>query len=112
MVRMGWSRRPAALHCHSSRAQCRPPTHCTDRLRAEPVSDWDICLLGTLRWPGKPGNRKSVFAAETSRMKVTPYGAWESPITSDLIVTGSIRLGDLTIDNGDIYWVETRPNES
>jgi dipeptidyl aminopeptidase/acylaminoacyl peptidase len=40
-----------------------------------------------------------------------PYGAWRSPITSDLIVGESIGLGDILVDGGDIYWIEARPSE-
>jgi dipeptidyl aminopeptidase/acylaminoacyl peptidase len=40
-----------------------------------------------------------------------PYGAWRSPITSDLIVGETIGLGDILIDDGDIYWIEGRPRE-
>ena len=40
-----------------------------------------------------------------------PYGAWRSPITSDLIVGETIGLGDILIDGGDIYWIEGRPSE-
>ena len=40
-----------------------------------------------------------------------PYGAWKSPITSDLIVAETIGLGAVLIDGGDIYWTESRPGE-
>jgi dipeptidyl aminopeptidase/acylaminoacyl peptidase len=40
-----------------------------------------------------------------------PYGAWRSPITSDLIVGEAIGLGDILIDGADIYWIEGRPSE-
>ncbi|MGF1498055.1 MAG: S9 family peptidase [Elainellaceae cyanobacterium] len=40
-----------------------------------------------------------------------PYGSWKSPITSDLIVAGSIRLGEMRLDGEDIYWLEGRPTE-
>ena len=40
-----------------------------------------------------------------------PYGSWRSPITTDLIVSGSIGLGQLAVDGEDIYWVEMRPSE-
>ena len=40
-----------------------------------------------------------------------PYGAWRSPITSDLIVGETIGLGDVLVDGGDIYWIEGRPGE-
>ena len=40
-----------------------------------------------------------------------PYGSWKSPITTGLIVSGSIGLGQLALDGEDIYWVEMRPSE-
>jgi dipeptidyl aminopeptidase/acylaminoacyl peptidase len=40
-----------------------------------------------------------------------PYGAWRSPITSDLIVAETIGLGGVIVDGGDIYWTESRPGE-
>src|SRR5580704_15064008 len=40
-----------------------------------------------------------------------PYGAWKSPITSDLIVAETIGLGAVLVDGGDIYWIESRPGE-
>ena len=43
--------------------------------------------------------------------QVAPYGSWKSPITSDLIVSETIGIGDLCIDGEDIYWVEMRPAE-
>jgi len=42
---------------------------------------------------------------------IAAYGAWKSPISSDLIVTSTIRPGQLQLDGGDIYWNETRPTE-
>lgn len=42
---------------------------------------------------------------------VAPYGSWKSPITSDLIVAGSIGLGQLALDGENIYWTEQRPSE-
>jgi dipeptidyl aminopeptidase/acylaminoacyl peptidase len=43
---------------------------------------------------------------------IAPYGSWKSPITSDLIVAGSIRLGDIAIEGETIYWSEGRPAEA
>ena len=40
-----------------------------------------------------------------------PYGAWRSPITSELIVGETIGLADILVDGGDIYWIEGRPSE-
>jgi dipeptidyl aminopeptidase/acylaminoacyl peptidase len=39
------------------------------------------------------------------------YGSWKSPIISDLIVSGTIGLGGIYLDNDDIYWLEGRPSE-
>ena len=41
----------------------------------------------------------------------TPYGSWKSPITSDLIVSRSIRLAEIALDSLDTYWIESRPAE-
>ncbi|HEY6231140.1 MAG TPA: prolyl oligopeptidase family serine peptidase, partial [Pyrinomonadaceae bacterium] len=43
---------------------------------------------------------------------VKPYGSWRSPITSDLIVSGSIGLSQPLIDGSGVYWVEMRPTEA
>ena len=40
---------------------------------------------------------------------VAPYGSWKSPITSDMVVQDSVRLGSIALCNDDIYWVEERP---
>ncbi len=45
-------------------------------------------------------------------MKSAPYGSWKSPITSDLIVAKSIGLSEIRLDGGDVYWLESRPNEA
>jgi len=44
-------------------------------------------------------------------MPVAPYGSWKSPISSDLIVSSSIRLGAIAINGGNVYWNEGRPTE-
>ncbi len=43
---------------------------------------------------------------------ISPYGSWKSPVTSELIVTGSIRLGQIVLDGDAIYWTEGRPSEN
>lgn len=43
--------------------------------------------------------------------KTAPYGAWDSPITSDLIVGGSIGLDQFVLDGETVYWLESRPSE-
>jgi dipeptidyl aminopeptidase/acylaminoacyl peptidase len=44
-------------------------------------------------------------------IKKASYGCWRSPITSELIVAGTIGLGGIAIDSEDIYWLEGRPSE-
>ena len=44
-------------------------------------------------------------------MRTAPYGSWQSPITSELIVSQSISLSEVRLDGADIYWIETRPHE-
>ena len=42
---------------------------------------------------------------------VAPYGSWKSPITSALIVSESIGIGEIALDGDDTYWTEMRPAE-
>lgn len=44
-------------------------------------------------------------------MTVSPFGTWQSPITSDLIVAGTIGLGQIKLERDTIYWSESRPTE-
>lgn len=60
--------------------------------------------------------RKSLpsFDVENSKKviaEIAPYGSWSSPITSDLIVAGTVRLGQVELDGEDVYWIEGRPAE-
>lgn len=43
--------------------------------------------------------------------QVAPYGSWKSPITSDLMVQGTISLSGVRLDGDEIYWLEGRPSE-
>lgn len=44
--------------------------------------------------------------------RIAPYGAWKSPITSDLIVGGAVGLGQIAADGAAVYWTESRPTEA
>src|SRR5437868_14162921 len=46
-----------------------------------------------------------------TNLETLPYGAWRSPITSELIVGEALGLGEIRVDGGDIYWIEGRPSE-
>ncbi len=39
------------------------------------------------------------------------YGSWKSPITSDLIVAGTVGLGRIVTEGETVYWAELRPSE-
>jgi dipeptidyl aminopeptidase/acylaminoacyl peptidase len=43
--------------------------------------------------------------------QVAPYGSWKSPITTDLIVSETIGIGQIVLDGQDTYWTESRPSE-
>lgn len=43
--------------------------------------------------------------------RIAPYGAWKSPLTTDLIVSETIGLGQVQLDGPDLYWIEMRPAE-
>lgn len=45
-------------------------------------------------------------------MTEAPFGSWMSPITADLIIGETIRLGSVVLDGGDTGWIEQRPSES
>jgi dipeptidyl aminopeptidase/acylaminoacyl peptidase len=47
-----------------------------------------------------------------TQAQVAPYGSWKSPITSDLIVSETIGVGQIALDGEDIYWIEGRPAEA
>lgn len=49
----------------------------------------------------------SLAAATVER----PFGAWESPITSKSITAGSVKLGGLHVCQGNLFWLEGRPQE-
>ena len=42
---------------------------------------------------------------------IGPFGSWTSPITSAAIVADSVKLGQVAIEGGTIWWVEGRPKE-
>lgn len=43
---------------------------------------------------------------------VASFGSWNSPITSDLIVSETIKFEQVVLDGSDIYWIERRPKEN
>ena len=45
-------------------------------------------------------------------VQVRSYGAWVSPITSELIVSETVSLGQIVLDGNYIYWSESRPADA
>jgi dipeptidyl aminopeptidase/acylaminoacyl peptidase len=45
-------------------------------------------------------------------MNQSPYGTWPSPLSPDVIVADSVRLGDACMGGDSVYWTEGRPTES
>jgi dienelactone hydrolase len=43
--------------------------------------------------------------------RVAPYGTWASPLSAADVAAGGLRLGVVTLDGEDIYWLEGRPSE-
>ena len=39
------------------------------------------------------------------------YGSWKSPITSALLTSSGIGFSELRFSDGDLYWLESRPDE-
>jgi dipeptidyl aminopeptidase/acylaminoacyl peptidase len=58
-----------------------------------------------------PGPHRRIQEDAMPTPQIAPYGAWQSPITSDLIAQATIRLGQIVLDGEDIYWSESRPAE-
>jgi dipeptidyl aminopeptidase/acylaminoacyl peptidase len=46
-----------------------------------------------------------------TRRQIKAYGSWKSPISSDLIIAGTVGIGQLTLDGETVYWLEMRPTE-
>ncbi len=44
-------------------------------------------------------------------MVASPYGFWRSPVTSDFVVADSIRLEQVALDGGVLYWSEGQPQK-
>jgi len=41
-----------------------------------------------------------------------PYGSWKSPITSTLLTSAGIGFSELRWSDGELYWLESRPDEA
>jgi dipeptidyl aminopeptidase/acylaminoacyl peptidase len=41
-----------------------------------------------------------------------PCGSWPTPITSEVVVAGAVRLAEVAVDDGAVIWSEGRPAEA
>ncbi|MGZ5214434.1 MAG: S9 family peptidase, partial [Actinomycetota bacterium] len=46
-----------------------------------------------------------------SERTVAPFGTWHSPISATMLVEGGVRLSQVWIEDGAVYWAEGRPSE-
>eukprot|EP01051_Picozoa_sp_SAG22_P024631 SAG22_NODE_6916_length_795_cov_1.109195_1_plen_220_part_01 len=53
----------------------------------------------------------STAAAAAATGPKAAFGSWKTPITSELITAGSLRLGSPVVVNGTVWWAEGRPQE-
>ena len=51
------------------------------------------------------------MSEESGTQRAAPYGAWESPIATEMLTAGALRFDELDVDGDDLYWVESRPDE-
>jgi dipeptidyl aminopeptidase/acylaminoacyl peptidase len=43
---------------------------------------------------------------------IAPYGAWDSPVSVELMTEAAIGLSALSVDGQNLYWLEARPREN
>ena len=43
--------------------------------------------------------------------RVAPCGTWASPLSAADVAAGGLRLGGVSLDGDDVYWLEGRPRE-
>ena len=41
-----------------------------------------------------------------------PFGAWTSPISAEALTQGALRFMEIAADGDDVFWIESRPEES
>ncbi|MGH3356249.1 MAG: prolyl oligopeptidase family serine peptidase, partial [Nocardioidaceae bacterium] len=62
-----------------------------------------------------PETRRREIDAQGCEMangqQVMPYGSWPTPVTSEMVVRSMVRLGEVAVHDGDVWWSELRPEE-
>jgi len=44
--------------------------------------------------------------------QIAPYGTWKSPLSAEHLVQGTVRFGDVVVDSGRVFWIESRPEQA
>jgi dipeptidyl aminopeptidase/acylaminoacyl peptidase len=44
-------------------------------------------------------------------MTTAPYGTWSSPVTTELVTSGTVGLSSPQLDGDTLYWLEARPDQ-
>ncbi len=63
------------------------------------------------REQARAAKAEAVTSTPIPEPTAAPFGTWASPVTADLIVGETIRLGQLGVLGGDVFWTEGRPQE-
>lgn len=53
----------------------------------------------------------SALLGATMSIQAAPYGTWESPITPQSLVQGTIQFKEIQVEGDEYYWAEARPEE-
>jgi dipeptidyl aminopeptidase/acylaminoacyl peptidase len=48
---------------------------------------------------------------ESAEPTIAPYGTWTSPLCATRVAAAGLRLGQVTLLAGEVYWLEGRPEE-
>lgn len=67
-----------------------------------------MALGGVIMTAGCGGGSTSTNEPVAS---AAPYGTWASPLTAARATAGALRLGQITLDGDDVYWLEGRASE-
>ena len=50
--------------------------------------------------------------AQSERPRVAPYGSWDSPIGTHMLVSGAVGISEVVPDGHGVFWAESRPLEA
>jgi len=46
--------------------------------------------------------------ADPDDTRTAPFGSWDTPLTSEVVVAAAVRLGEVRVDGTDVVWAEVR----